>query len=317
MKTLVAFVALAFAAQPAVAQVIDPDQLIVDDVQFVVTDLITDFPDRTEIEDSNSPGLVRSVWIGLYPSLPDSDPIDSLYTTQYQLRGNWSIDPVHGSLNGVGAYIGVTNDHPAWDALTFSTGPASDRIVNAHLNAVSMVLADPSRSALASTALPTSVPPAAFSNGEIALHYGDLFQPGEALVLGRITGVETNPDRDTYRCRGFERPMHRARQLRLDGRQRLNLRATLVDAAGAPVVEADLTARPIVRVLQLGGPLRLRYVMDLPAAEVDFQFDRGRWTYALHGASLPGAGTYLVSMTSPDQNEYVIDAQCRVEITVR
>ena len=111
--------------------------------------------------------------------------------------------------------------------------------------------------------------------------------------------------------------MHRARQLRLDGGQRLNLRATLVDAAGASVAEADLSARPIVRVLQLGGPLRLRYVMDLPAAEVDFQFDRGRWTYTLQGASLPGAGTYLVSMTSPDQNEYVIDAQCRVEITVR
>jgi hypothetical protein len=42
----------------------------------------------------------------------------------------------------------------------------------------------------------------------------------------------------------------------------------------------------------------------------------GQWQYSLRGDVFPEAGSYLLWISSPDQNEYVIEPQCTLEVQV-
>ena len=75
-------------------------------------------------------------------------------------------------------------------------------------------------------------------------------------------------------------------------------------------------SRPIIRVLSHGLD-SFAYITSLAADDGTFSARGGRWNYTLQADALPGPGTYLVYMTTPDRHEYVFDQLCSVEVTVQ
>jgi hypothetical protein len=320
MKTIPLMLAIVLAPQAAFAS-LPVDILPNDELEFVVTDIIST-GDHSDLLGSVTIGEAMRVRIPSVEPAEESETTYSLYTAHYALRGDWGFiyapDGSPTTFGGPGAILSVTNDHPAWDALTWSAHGADGRIgLGTYMQDASVAFADPRRTALSSTALPGALPFSAFRNGDIAMRYAYLYGPARSVVLGRVTSTQANPGARHLRCQGFEPPMDRAREFRLNGGRRITLKSGLVDESGSPVTASGLVSPPIVRVLQLDGEGGFRCVIDLAAAEVEFEFKAGHWAYSMASLSLPGAGTYLLSMTSPDQDEYVIDTPCHVEITAQ
>jgi hypothetical protein len=90
------------------------------------------------------------------------------------------------------------------------------------------------------------------------------------------------------------------------------LRAWLLDAEGLPVTDADLFAPPVARVLFT--PAGKEEALDVTAQATwkdSFVFARrGYWRMVLQRRSMMRPGTYLISMESGDEAEYLIDPTC-------
>lgn len=260
--------------------------------------------------------------------LPEGAPHGEVlgHTGNYWMIGDWSIED--GAALGLAvsfATIGFTDNHPSWDAVRFSADQTQTfgQFGPALLTGATVVLSDATRSALGSTGLVSLPELSAFSAGEFALSFHDYFGEGtgptpRTIVLGRIASIDRNPGRATYACRGFGAPLRKPLRV-VRGEQRLlPLRATLLDAEQRPV-GARLSSRPILRVLQTDGQLARQRGMSF--LELDDEVGSlvlrgGQWQYALHGDLFPEAGNYLVYVGSPDQNEYVIEPQCMLEVQV-
>jgi len=243
------------------------------------------------------------------------------YAGHHWMIGEWLIADA-GQL-GVSVGFGTMsfgNDHPAWDAVRF-TGDSTQVFGNygpALLSGATVVLSDASRTALDSTHLVPLPSLEAFSNGEFALSFHDYFgdQAGatpRTLVLGRIGSLDRNPDVPELRCQGIGS----AQPLRLVGRKPLLLRATLRDGQGG-VLAGALPRAPILRVLQVDGAVAQRGMsfLELDGEDARFVLRGGQWQYSLRAESLPGPGSYLVYLTSPDQNAWRVAPQCLVEVVV-
>lgn len=260
--------------------------------------------------------------------LPEGAPHGEVFghTGSYWMIGDWTIEDgaALGLAVGFGT-IGFTNDHPSWDAVRFSAdqtqtfglfGPAL-------LTGATVVLSDATRTTLSSTDLAPLPDPTTFSAGEFALsfhdYFGDVAEPTpRTIVLGRIVSIDRNPGRALYQCKGFGAPMHQPLTLVRGGQRGLPLRANLLDEAGRPV-GARLQSRPILRVLQTDGQLarqRGMSFLELDGEDGSLVLRGGQWQYALQGDAFPEAGSYLVYVTTPDQNEYVIEPQCTLEVQV-
>jgi hypothetical protein len=275
-----------------------------------------------------TPGHRFNFTVQYTTELPEGAPHGELlgHTGHYWMIGDWLIED--GAELGLAVSfgtIGFTNDHPSWDAVRFSADQTQTfgQLGPALLTGATVVLSDASRTALGSTDLASLPDVEAFSAGEFALSFHDYFGEGtgptpRTVVLGRIASIDRNPDRPVYQCQGFGAPMQKPLRLARGEQRGLPLRASLSDAAQRPV-GARLKSRPILRVLQTDGQLarqRGMSFLELDDEDGSLVLRGGQWQYALRGNAFPEAGTYLVYVTSPDQNEYVIEPQCLLEVQV-
>jgi hypothetical protein len=274
------------------------------------------------------PGHRFNLTVQYTTELPEGAPHGELlgHTGRYWMIGDWTIEDgaALGLAVGFGT-IGFTNDHPSWDAVRFTAdqtqtfglfGPAL-------LTGATVVLSDATRTALKSTDLASLPDLAAFSAGEFALsfhdYFGDVADPTpRTIVLGRIVSIDRYPDRPVYQCKGFGAPLQKPLRIVRGDSRFLPLRANLLDAQRRPV-GARLLSRPILRVLQTDGRLasqRGMSFLELDGEDGSLVLRGGQWQYSLRGDAFPEAGNYLVYVASPDQNEYVIDPQCVLEVQV-
>lgn len=272
-------------------------------------------------------GTLARLDLALFTDLfPTDEPPSIPYTSTYIVPGSFDLLALDGSgfafSTGAVNIASITNDHPGWDAVAFVADTVSSGGAHSSgetvISGASLVLSDSSRTALASTALLPMPAFSAFSSGEVALRWFEMpdeeigFQGSQSLALGRVTSIDEDPDRPAYRCEGFAPPAQRKVTLGNEHR-RLQLAATLIDSDRKALGPSNLVSRPILRVLNLGS---FDFVTSLAADEGAFHYRGGRWTHALQAEALPGPGTYLVYLTSPDSDEYVFDQLCTVEVTV-
>jgi hypothetical protein len=215
--------------------------------------------------------------------------------------------------------LSLTNDHPRWDAARFTGDPTQvfGRYGSALLSGASAVLTDPDRSALTSTHLGPMPSLSAFDSGEFALEFRDYFSEAvgptpRTLVLGRIDVAGRPPAGKAFSCEGF------GGAATLAAHRPLMLRASLNDAAGAPLAIDDDALRPIVRVLQMDGVSSQGGMgfIELDGVEPAFARRGRQWQLQLPVQAFSKAGTYLVYLASPDSDRYVVAPDCLLELTV-
>ena len=94
------------------------------------------------------------------------------------------------------------------------------------------------------------------------------------------------------------------------------LRARLLDEEELEVGDADLIAAPVVQVLftPAEGEETLDVTADVTWKD-SFTFTRkGYWRLSLNRYRMETPGTYLVTMESGDESEYLIDPTCSESI---
>lgn len=282
----------------------------------------------SEVESLLGPGHRFSLTVQYNTELPEGAPRGEVFghTGSYWMLGDWSIEDGAALGLAVGfATIGFSNDHPSWDAVRFTADQTQTFGVfgPALLTGAAVVLSDSTRTALSSTDLVSLPDLAAFSAGEFALSFHDYFGAGteptpRSIVLGRILSIDRTPDRPVYQCRGFGAPLQRPLRIVRGVHRGLPLRASLIDEAQRPV-GASLLSRPILRVLQTDGQLarqRGMSFLELDEEDASLVLRAGQWQYNLHGDAFPETGSYLLWISSPDQNEYLIEPQCILEVQV-
>lgn len=246
-------------------------------------------------------------------------------TATYWLRGEWAMDFGGGQQGSAGfGTITVTDDNPAWDAITFSADPTNvfGGVGVSVLQGATMVLTDSRQTAFSSLALVPVPPFDAFTSGEFELLFIDLFSEtmGSTRVRGRIVSIDGTP-RAVYRCEGFNAPFDRAITLASGSQRVFPLQARLRDVSDAPVGPVGLLSRPVLRVLREveGGEIEVTGTIGyvgLGADDAGFVYRDGAWRLNLRGMALPEPGRYAVSMTTPDQDEYVIEPRCEARFRV-
>lgn len=229
-------------------------------------------------------------------------------------------------------YLKVTDGYPSWDSISWEARDQgivdqidAPTVGDAKLVDAASSLVDTTKTALTSKALIPLPPFSAFTGSYLNL----VFLPADGsggratYVNGRITSLDRVITRPTYSCSGFRSPMDDHPVTIRKFNRALPLKASLAAADGSAVVGASVVARPVVSVTYtaVGGIEAVDVTSEtayvgLGEAGAAFVFEDGEWRYNLKGQQISAPGTYMVTMTSPDQNEYVIDPACVTSIVV-
>jgi hypothetical protein len=134
------------------------------------------------------------------------------------------------------------------------------------------------------------------------------------------TLVESAP---AFSCEGFEAPMDNYPVSSRRGNRPFPLRMRLFDADGFEVTGLDVAAAPVVQVLFSSAPSSepvdvTSETESRGSASEGNQFvytDDGPWRYNLALPRGAAAGEYLVTVTSGDDSEYVIEPACMTSIS--
>ena len=140
---------------------------------------------------------------------------------------------------------------------------------------------------------------------------------GQAIYLATISfvlGLE---------CAGFEAPLDDG-PVTVKKNKVLPLKAELLDSDGFPVTDEDLDAQPVIQVLYdsgVGGEEPVDVTEDaLPAGQGtegnEFVFSGSKWQFNLKTKNYSAPGTYLISIVSGDEDEYVIAPTCTAEFVI-
>jgi hypothetical protein len=138
------------------------------------------------------------------------------------------------------------------------------------------------------------------------------------------TGMPAVSTELTLTCNGFEPPMANY-PVTVKKNRALPLKAELFDADGFALTDSDFTALPVVQVLfdsgQGGDPVDVTdEVLSAGHGDEGNQFvftEDGRWQFNLLTKNYSAPGTYIVSMDTGDDFEYVFDPSCLTEFVVQ
>jgi len=132
---------------------------------------------------------------------------------------------------------------------------------------------------------------------------------------GRVWFVRNGDVAPVYECVGFDAPMASG-PVTVRKQRTLPLKAELVDDAGVPITDTDVTAPPVLQVTytsSTGGDPEDVTDEALPAGQGTignaFVFSNGEWRYNLETANYSAAGTYVIKMVTGDSSEYAIDSE--------
>jgi hypothetical protein len=125
-------------------------------------------------------------------------------------------------------------------------------------------------------------------------------------------------------CAGYMPPMA-SYPVTVKKNRALPLKAQVIADDGSALIATDLTARPVVQVLYdsgLGGdPVDVTseaLSAGLGTEGNQFEFtDEGHWQFNLLTRNYTAPGTYIVTMESGDDSEYVLDPSCVTEFVVQ
>jgi hypothetical protein len=125
-------------------------------------------------------------------------------------------------------------------------------------------------------------------------------------------------------CAGFEPPMA-DHPVTVKKNRALPLKALVFDADGFALSDADFTVPPVVQVLfdagTGGDPVDVTdEVLSVGLGTEGNQFvftDEGYWQFNLKTKNYTAPGTYIVTMETGDDAEYVFDPACMTEFVIQ
>lgn len=148
------------------------------------------------------------------------------------------------------------------------------------------------------------------SNGEVVARSYIQVLIGGALPAGQLLA-----------CEGFEAPLDADVSVNKPNRV-LPLRMTLVDGAGIPWTDTDITASPVLQLTYNDGgyPDGFADLEELETAGKGddgnmFVFNGSNWAFNMRTKGL-ASGNYTITVVSGDLAEYVIDPTCEVSLTI-
>lgn len=132
-----------------------------------------------------------------------------------------------------------------------------------------------------------------------------------------LRACESGPEIPVVSCQGFAAPMNQY-PVKTKKNRVFPLKMELFDADGFELTGADLAAPPVVTVMfsSSGGAEGTDVSSDALAAGMgtegnQFEYtDDGIWQFNLKSKDYHANGTYLVTVVSGDESEYVIDPAC-------
>lgn len=116
-----------------------------------------------------------------------------------------------------------------------------------------------------------------------------------------------------YACNGFGPPLHRSLTLRQRTNRALPVKLVLTTANGSVVTGDDVTAAPLIQVIPNPNPPVASKGKANEGEAFRYDPDDGQWIYNLDTRAYGDAGTYTITVTSGDVDEYTVntDSGCQ------
>ncbi len=141
--------------------------------------------------------------------------------------------------------------------------------------------------------------------------------PANDLTTRAVTFDQQPPTVPEYSCEGFYQPFDDNITIKKKSKGTIPVKMELKDEYGYPMTDADISAPPVINVT-FNSTVYGNGTTDDAALEsvgssndgnqFSYSADTGQWKYRLGTKQFNSSGTYHVTVTSGDSNEYTINS---------